>query len=418
MESKHSDARQAPTTTTTDSARAIGPKHIYAAIWLAVVSPVFFLLLPQIVGVLARAGLTPEQLGMVSSVDLFGTMLASTVLVVNIRRVSWRKLILYGLAGHVLFNALAAAFHQDFTLLMVCRFVTGICNGLIMSTVFVIVADSARPDRYTALLVVCELLFSAMALYLVPAIGNFGGPTALFAALAAVTATGYFVAHLIPHSGMARPHAAGFLPPFRPSFILALIIEFLFFFGFIITWAYVERIGMHLQVPEQNVAAAISSSVLISILAMFLVVWLDTRIPRLISVLLGFAGMATAALLFGMAGTTTYLLATLLLRFANVFALPYLAVLIIVNDPSGRGVVLKATVQGLALSAGPYFASLFVEGGNYLVVTVLSTAVCAAGLICVGILYRMNGNWDGRVAETPIPPQAVTAAVSPGRRMR
>src|SRR5882672_830467 len=139
-----------------------GKACIFTAIYLGVVGVCVFVVQPIFnEGLVTSVGLTPPQVGYVTSAEMWGMAATTIALTVLAGRVAWRR-VTTGLLLVAVIGNLATIGRTDVTVLMVTRAVSGIGLGAMITLPFLIMGFTRNPDRNIALIVTFVLIYGAL----------------------------------------------------------------------------------------------------------------------------------------------------------------------------------------------------------------------------------------------------------------
>jgi predicted MFS family arabinose efflux permease len=361
---------------------------IVTAIYLGVVGVCVFVVQPVFNQVLVTSlGLTPQQVGYLASVEMWGLAATSIALTVLIGRVSWRKVTIGSLLIAVIGN-LATIGQTDFTVLMITRAITGIGLGAMITIPIVVMGFTRNPDRNIGLIVTFSLVYGALMSYAIPwAVENFSlNAVLLFFAIFAVVAIPFV--RFIPSAAVAQAEATASGATFTGN-VKTLTVTAVFLFGVAVTmvWAFAILVGTNGGLEEQTAAIILGNSQFLGILGAFLAAMLGKRYGRTFPVSLGILGCgAAAATLLSDVTYLTYSVAIFLYSFCWNFFQPYLMAILTDFQDGGKTVTRGIAIQMIALAIGPYIgANLVRDGGRHLydVVNLVGAIVFVLSLLFI-----------------------------------
>ena len=144
------------------------PSAIAAAVVVSGIAPVFFNVLPLIVGALVEGyGFNNQQVGALASFYMAGHTLATLTLVVLVRTFNWRV----GVAAFAIVQALSFALvanMQTFAILGALLLVAGLGGGGLFAVSMTSLGDSSHPDRNFGLATFAQTALPAVVAFLLP----------------------------------------------------------------------------------------------------------------------------------------------------------------------------------------------------------------------------------------------------------
>lgn len=146
------------------------PLSVWTLLVATSIYEAMLLILPSFVGAIGDdLQLSPERVGLLGSADLIGIAASTATGPLWLRRVRWKRTGIGSLVAFLVFNA--ACFRvTDFGALMTLRFITGLIAGVGYTLGLAGVMDTTRSDRNAGLLLVVEVVFSALGLYVIAAV--------------------------------------------------------------------------------------------------------------------------------------------------------------------------------------------------------------------------------------------------------
>jgi MFS family permease len=322
---------------------------LFTTIYLGVVGVCVFVVQPIFnQGLVTSIGLTPQQVGYVTSAEMWGMAATTIAFTVLAGRVSWRKMTAGSLLVAVIGN-LATIGHTDVTVLMVARAVSGIGLGALITLPFLIMGLTRNPDRNMAWIVTFVLIYGALCSYAMPWAIEKYSLTVVLAFFAAFIAVGIPLVRFIPDTATAPSAETGGAAPFT-STIKTLTVLAVFFFGVAVTavWAYAVLVGTNGGLEEQTAGTLFGNSQFIGILGAFLAVMLANKYGRIVPMSVGILGCAAgAAVLLADMTYLTYSIAIYMFSLCWNFVQPYLMAL-----------------QMVAYAIGPYVGARLVQTGE------------------------------------------------------
>lgn len=359
------------------------PRSLAAAIWLGIVGSAVLLVLPVFVGTLMEdLGFTSAQAGWIGSADLTGFALASVAAYRMVRRYTWTRIVLVGLALIVAGDLISTALTEFLPLFLVRLCLSGFGAGFVIAVAYTLLGDTKSPERNTGIYFSFNVLGGAAGLYVLPRIVSFSGAEGMFLVLAITAASAVPVAIIwLPREGTAEQYTRRNANSYSIYLVLTGIA--LFNFGIGGVWAFAERIGVDTGLNSVSVGRVLSVTYLVSMAGSAAAAWQADRYGYLRPYLAGMALMCLAlVLLMSTAGVGMFILALALINFSWNYSLTYQFSAVFTLDASGRMAVFIILAQSIGLMFGPGIAGLLVGQSGYSETLLLgiATAALSAGL--------------------------------------
>lgn len=340
---------------------------IITTIYLGVVGVCVFVLQPVFnQGLVTSIGLTPQQVGYVASVEMWGLAATSIALTVLMGRISWRKVTAVFLVIAVIGN-LASIGQTDITVLMIARAIAGIGLGAMITIPFVIMGFTRNPDRNIGLIVTFVLIYGALGSYAMPwAIEKFSLNVVL-AFFAIFVAGAIPLVRFIPNAA-ENQHADTVGVVVFPSAIKMLTMLAVFLFGVAVTmvWAFAILVATNGGLDEQTAGNVLGNSQFLGIVGAFLATVLGKRYGRIFPMSAGILGCGVgAAVLLSDITYLAYTVAIFIYSFFWNFVQPYLMAILADFRDGGKTVVRGIALQMIAYAIGPYLGALLVRTGEH-----------------------------------------------------
>ena len=356
---------------------------IAALICLFVMGPMFFLLMPLYVGALVdHLGLSTQQVGTLTSLELLGSCLASLSALFWIRKIDWRRFASTSALALLALNLVSTAVSDNFEILILVRFAAGFGSGSLLAIAVAALGDTAKLDRNFALAVAGQLGLSGALFFVLPQSIAEQGVNAVFAIFAGCAFFAIFASFFVPAKG--RDHTTTRLSGagnWRPLWGLAGCASF--YVAQTAFWAFVERMGVDAEFSAEFIGVALGLSTLLSIGAALGVGWLALIISRFrIMVIAALGQLVCLALLVDGFSAATYLVAVFLFQICWNSWLPIQMANVAAVDTSGRFTVLLGLFQAIGGVTGPILVSRFLTGHSFLPVNIVA-AVFVVLTVCL-----------------------------------
>jgi predicted MFS family arabinose efflux permease len=288
----------------------------------------------------------------------------------------------FGLA--ILANV-ASALATAYVALLSLRVVAGIGGGLAVGVCYATLGRSRSVDRNFAIYVVCQVLFGAGAIAIMPSLETWVGTAGVFAILAAVLTVLLPIYRFLPSRRYrASVQEPGRSKPSSGAAWVGLSSVFVFFVAQGAIWAYIEVIGVRGGVDPQAAADGLAIATLIGLCGPATAAVAGSRFGRLFPLMIALAIAITASLLLSAPLTVArFGLAACLFSIAWNLNIPYQLSSIAAADKSGSVVGWAASVSLAGLAVGPPVAATTLEHTGLPGVIWLSAALCILSLICL-----------------------------------
>lgn len=361
---------------------------VLSAIILGTVGVLSFIVQPGLVqGFVTELGLSEAQANGLAFAEMSGVALATVVLVVLNRFLNWRLLLAGGLllaAGGNLVSALMGTGSD----LSIVRFITGLGEGVVISSSFTFIGLTKRTDRNLALYLVMLLSYGAIGLWAMPAILSSVGLGAIFIAWAIISLMALVTVKYVPSSSNDLVEASPDSAQINWGLIaVALFGCFVFNTAIGVAWANLFLIGMEVRPDEQSVANALLVAQFVAIPGALLAFVLANKIPRWALLIFGIlAGAATIAMLLGKPEYMMFLVAVSAFNFIWNLVQPFILSAISDMDVKGRAMSFAIACQMIGLGFGPGIASKMLgDGAGFESIKMLTIKLLVVSLIIYAV---------------------------------
>ena len=142
-----------------------------------------FLLLPSIVlGLLTDSGFTEQQIGTVSTCQLFGLATGSVLCIWALKLFTWRDIARLWIVI-ILLADFFSVFLQDYTLFLVSRFIAGLAGGICVSIAAYALGQTSNADRNFGLFLAFQVAIAMIGSFGFPSVINLVGVKGIFGTL-------------------------------------------------------------------------------------------------------------------------------------------------------------------------------------------------------------------------------------------
>ncbi len=379
---------------------------LMASIIAGAVGSLMFLVTPLFLGALTDGGVySPRQAGIIGSADLTGMFAGSVALSLWIRKLNWRRLAVKALCLFLAAQLISAMTKDIFLALLFIRFLSGAAGIALMSVAFSHIADTSHHDRNFAIFIVAQMLAGAAATFLIPYCMAWWGMNGIFYFLLMIGSPIFLLTRYIPEHGKA-PASDQTTITWRGaldwSHYLMLLGIFLFGFGVMLVWAYVERIGTFNGYSVTAIGKIISWSLLASICGALSVTLLQNKFGRLRLIL-----VATLCIISSMYALNTFPKAGIFMAAVSVFAFcwtftaPYQLAILAQSDTSGKTIVLALAMMKVGYALAPATGGFISTPGQYGQNVVLGALCVSGSFLLLVIGSRAQRNWATSRSQVP-----------------
>jgi predicted MFS family arabinose efflux permease len=375
-----------------------GSRGPWAAISLSIGSVVPILGMPIIVeGLEDHWHLTGAQAGYITSIDLAGLFVGSSLTSVFALKIHWRAYLSAALLCACCLNAFCVL-HPTLVLLAALRFGAGMASGAAYASSLALLARERDTARAFSFMIFSQVVANAVILAVFPVIDDAFAPAGLFAAVGIVLAAtlgvvpwlpGRFAPPVLVHDAVGRR-----LRSLSSTLLAGLCLGAVAFVYVAIGsyWAYAERMGVSVGIPALWVHRFLSAGVLLSGLGCLAAFRLSKRMGQSRPLLMALGTLSAVLLLNGVWQTPlmyVLTLATLQLcwNFIDIFQLGTLSAV----DPSGRAAAVVPAAQGVALAVGPAAGGVALTlGQGYSAVLLMAGVSATLAGCCYTVVHLLH----------------------------
>lgn len=318
---------------------------------------------------IADLGISDALAGRFAATQHLAVALTSFGLIKLVARLPGRPLFLVGLACVFLANVLPVIY-ENVWLFALCRFLSGMGEGISLAVMHSLIAQHGKPDRHFAMMNLGVTVFAILAYPAVSPLIEAHGVAPVFLVAAGASVIGML---LTPWIGEAPdrpqrslPEANVRLPAANRDGWLGLLALMVFFVGEGALWTYFSNIGLSKGLSFEEVGQIMSLALFAGLLATVVMRFLDVRIGRAIPLGLSLIGLCVVAMLFAYAESgLVFRYAAYLMYFVFLFTVTYSSGLLAAIDPSGSIVSAAPGARSVGNVLGPVLASFAVGVGHY-----------------------------------------------------
>lgn len=144
-----------------------------------------------------------------------------------------------------------------------------------------------------------------------------------------------------------------------------------------------ERIGDGAGFSADYVGKVLAITQIVSFASALVAAALSTRFGRTLPIFGSILIFLGGLFLLLQQHATAYMIAACLTQFAYIFVLPYLLLMCVELDPSGRFYVLTTAFKMGGFSAGPAIVALFLTGNGYAIVSWVGIGLLLLSLLLI-----------------------------------
>lgn len=356
-----------------------------SAVLLGVCGPILFVVIPFFLTLLKDSrGFTESQVSLISSADMLGMFIASSLAAFWIKEANWRWVSVASLVLLIVATT-ASLYAQGFALFGLSRIVAGFGAGSLMGIGLTAMGDRLKADAWFGWFVAAQAVLGSLSAWIIPRFIQPHGLTALLMMMIGVYIVLIPFALSIPKRKriMAVAEAEAEAMPTQGASlglaVLSLVGAFAFYMGVFAIWSHIGLIGRAEGIDPTRIGNAVSLGYLIGIPASFGAVLLAGRLNRAAFFgLIGAIHLAALAILFIYPAYSGFLVATLLLGWLWYFAAPPQMGVTVSVDPSGRFIVLFVAAMKSSYVAAGAVLSILLAGGSNMGRVIIFSALCGA----------------------------------------
>ncbi|MGH9643601.1 MAG: MFS transporter [Terriglobales bacterium] len=329
---------------------------VAASLAVGTLGPAVLLMLPGLLAALSeRYAFSERQLGILSFADLGGLTLGSALSARLLPAMGVVRGTQLGLLGAVVANG-ASATVAAFAPLLILRVGAGLGGGLLVGSCYMVLGRLKHVDRTFGIYLLCQGVFGAVALKVMPALTQALGIAGIFGALALLYAAALALPRFLPASEGIGQHSSE-RTGFGSAAWSGLAAVLIFFVAQGAVWAYLELMGQRGGLDASGVATAVALSTLVGLSGPLTAALLGSRIGKVFPLLSALAlALISLALLNSTLNVPRFALAACLFNVAWNLSIPYQMAALAGVDASGKVVAWAASASLAGLAVGPPIA--------------------------------------------------------------
>ena len=362
-----------------------GPFLAFSIIGTVVLLPL--LVLPAMIGVLVdKAGMSDSFAGWTASAHFMASAFMSLALSVRVHTLNLRRVAAITLACAVIADLVSAFTATEPMLFLAAR----ITAGLFLGAAYVsCVASFARVDGYErgfGLFVTIQFIVSGLGLFVVPVYADEIGAAGLFMAFAVMDCLALALCRYLPSvptGDAAKANAGSELKILLSlSALLAAVGFALFEAANSAQFTYIERLGVAMQITDEQIGFSLLIASLLGIPGAFCIVVVGQRFGTLVPLVFGFAvSICGLAVIVSADSYVAYFIGNCCMGFAWAFCLPFIQSFLANIDRKGSALAAGTAFATVGGAIGPGVAALVITGGEY-----MNPFLLAIGLFVVTLI--------------------------------
>jgi len=372
--------------------RSVGTRGMEAAeiailLWAAVVGTSFFTLAPVLVGALIdHMQLTVREVGLITSGELAGSALGSTLVLLYGRRLPARATLTFCLVLAGVAN-LATATSHHFSTITLFRVVAGVGGGISFAIVNAAAARARKPGHLFAAISIVQTMFGIVGFIGMPALISAIGLPAVFvvlgvSSLGCAIASAGRVTRAPIHGSTLRSSLS-----VTPRGALLLVSLFATYLTSTAVWIHLERIGIAARLASEIITMGLSIGMIAGALGTCGATMLLIRAHDTDRFVMGGAAIMalSTGLLLEAAAPAAYLVALSGFNGALALVTPLYLTKLAAEDSGNSRVLLAMLAIYLGLILGPLLGAGLVAGyGCEDLIHVTTGLFLAAALLAFG----------------------------------
>ena len=372
--------------------RSVGTRGMEAAeiailLWAAVVGTSFFTLAPVLVGALIdHMQLTVREVGLITSGELAGSALGSTLVLLYGRRLPARATLTFCLVLAGVAN-LATATSHHFSTITLFRVVAGVGGGISFAIVNAAAARARKPGHLFAAISIVQTMFGIVGFIGMPALISAIGLPAVFvvlgvSSLGCAIASAGRVTRAPIHGSTLRSSLS-----VTPRGALLLVSLFATYLTSTAVWIHLERIGIAARLASEIITMGLSIGMIAGALGTCGATMLLIRADDTDRFVMGGAAIMalSTGLLLEAAAPAAYLVALSGFNGALALVTPLYLTKLAAEDSGNSRVLLAMLAIYLGLILGPLLGAGLVAGyGCEDLIHVTTGLFLAAALLAFG----------------------------------
>jgi len=361
--------------------------EIAILLWAAVVGTSFFTLAPVLVGALIdHMQLTVREVGLITSGELAGSALGSTLVLLYGRRLPARATLTFCLVLAGVAN-LATATSHHFSTITLFRVVAGVGGGISFAIVNAAAARARKPGHLFAAISIVQTMFGIVGFIGMPALISAIGLPAVFvvlgvSSLGCAIASAGRVTRAPIHGSTLRSSLS-----VTPRGALLLVSLFATYLTSTAVWIHLERIGIAARLASEVITLGLSIGMIAGALGTCGATMLLIRAHDTDRFVMGGAAIMalSTGLLLEAAAPAAYLVALSGFNGALALVTPLYLTKLAAEDSGNSRVLLAMLAIYLGLILGPLLGAGLVAGyGCEDLIHVTTGLFLAAALLAFG----------------------------------
>lgn len=378
-------------------------KALWSAIWLGVIGSAIFNLEPLFLAAATeKFQLSNQQIGFLASSEIAGMALASITTPLWFPRFNKRKLAYFGLLLIASGNLISILCNSSDELLCI-RFLTGLFgSGVVYVIAIVTLGNRVDAIKCFGLLVFSKMLFSAVALSLLPLVFLHLPLIVILLFFSFISVTGLLIVKFIPDRLNQSVTNVQHNNSLSSNDLLALTGIFFILFNLGAIWSYSERIGVTLGLDIQEIGYLLGITMLHQAVGAIIPALLGRKIGYKIPLLVAFSGQVIGLFILAKAENASgYLWGLSLWGSCLNLGIAYKLGLISELPNKNSLLAMVPGIQFIAIASGSSFCALFLSDNGYSPVIFIAATSVFLSSILFTLLLRLHIGKELFVLEKP-----------------
>ena len=387
------------------TSRTAAPNSMTARVLLAFLATagIFYVnIIPAIVdGLIEGLSFSAQAAGQVASANLYGAATGAFLIVLIVKRISWRHWA-YSLLGMLILIDVLSMLIATPEAMIAIRFAHGCVGGGLVGIGFSVIARTLKPDRTFGVLLLIQFGLGGLGNLYIPRLVPVFGTNVLFLSLIAFSVVTLLMLPFLgqyPVGETRQKSVAGSAAKVSiVPLLMVLLGIFLFQAGNNGLFAFIIGLGKASGLSLEFITTTLALSGWIGILGALFVIALHTRFGRTVPLTIAMIAtvLATWLLHYSSSGAL-FLLANCIIGITWAFVMSYLLGLVSEFDKAGQMAALGGFASKMGLASGPLAGGYLLIDDNYTMV--INVAIIALALSMAASLIPAKVQDDRPPAE-------------------
>ncbi|RLA45684.1 MAG: MFS transporter [Gammaproteobacteria bacterium] len=329
------------------------------------------LLSPVITGVLVDyGGMSNTEAGLTAGFSAIGSVVIALICSLFMHHLPLRKLAFVGITLAVVTNIASAFCYEQLSLFYALRAINALGGGACYAAVMSSYAREKNSERCYGSFMTLQFGLGAVGLYLLPTFAPGMNAEQLYLLIAFIYLLAIPLIRYLPLKAALAEGVSIRASEWRLLLTLPALagLGALCFFEVSNTAnaAYLERIAVLAEIPDDDIGVALGLYSLIGVPGAFAIFWLGARFGHAKPIIAGIlVGAIALFALFQVSTFMGYLTAICTISLTWAFTLPYLQSVLADQDPGGAVVAAGGIASGAGGGIGPASAAMLVTTNDY-----------------------------------------------------